>query len=360
MEAKDNGEAKRSLTTPDKQQKEFYEHEAGRPMKVATHFMGGGGAKGKGKSRNQFQPSSPTDRMLSPCSRKLMRKKSSLHDEQEANLDFWSPPAEVELILGSSSQCRRDILDELGWSFSVMIPDIDERDIEVGAALPGGVGYTCACERHIPDLVLNALYSLLPHSCCSFLALLQEKCETGSLDVPVLIAKAKAAAILSQLQEQDQAAAIGKEVDEEGGAQARSRVVITSDQIVLFRNKVRGKPRDAAEARQFLASYQDGEMCQTVAAVVATHLPSGRQASQVDICSVHWSGIPEEAWEGLLAKEEVFWSCGGFLIEDEDFVRHVHRIEGSVDSIRGLPIRATKKAISDVLSSSAGGRVSLV
>ena len=47
-------------------------------------------------------------------------------------------------------------------------------------------------------------------------------------------------------------------------------MVITSDQIVLFNDQVRGKPRDEAEARAFLASYGKGTVCQTVAAVVAT------------------------------------------------------------------------------------------
>lgn len=167
------------------------------------------------------------------------------------------------------------------------------------------------------------------------------------MDVPAEIAKAKAAAILAQLCEQDAADAAASAPRDD----SRARVVITSDQVVLFEGQVRGKPRDAAEARAFLASYGPGTRCQTVCAVVATHLPSGRQEVQLDVCSVLWSGIPAEALEVLLAKEEVFWSCGGFLIEDEDFLRHVESIDGSVDSIRGLPIKATKRAVSAVLAS---------
>ena len=135
-----------TITTPDKdsnslhsdEKQAFFENEARRPMKVATHFLGGSKSKnktaGKSSSSSQFQPSSPTDRMMSPCSRKLMRKKSSIHDSgaSDVNFDFWSPPPCVQLVLGSSSKARGMILREMGWNFSTMSPDIDERAIEVG------------------------------------------------------------------------------------------------------------------------------------------------------------------------------------------------------------------------------------
>lgn len=307
MEAKDLSDAKAQPLTPDKGQQDFFETEAKRPMKVVTHAPGHGNIS---KARSQFPPSSPTDRMLSPCSRKLLRKKSSQQDPTQPNFDFLVPPANVEIILGSSSQCRRDILDEMGWKFSVMIPDIDERAVE-------------------------------------------ESCTGESTEIPVHIAKAKATAILEQLREKDEAASGSKQDDKHAQSQDQSQVVITSDQVVLFNNEVRGKPRDDAEAREFLASYNKGATCQTVAAVVATHLPSGRQHAEVDICFVHWSGIPEDAHEALLGKEEVYWSCGGFLIEDEDFVRYVEFIDGTLDSIRGLPVKATKKAVGAVLANPA-------
>jgi hypothetical protein len=118
--------------------KAFLEGEARRPMKVATHFLGGGGVSGKSKSKSrsgiQFPPSSPTDRMLSPCSRQLRRKKSSLKDDGDdkgLDLDAWAPPPGLRLVLGSSSSERAKVLRELGWSFIAMSPDIDERAIQV-------------------------------------------------------------------------------------------------------------------------------------------------------------------------------------------------------------------------------------
>jgi hypothetical protein len=145
--------------TPDQKQLDFYEHEAKQPMKIATSHthshthshpsslapsLPHSHTHTPGSKSSGFLPSSPTDRLLSPCSRKLLRKKSSLHDHDPDSLtpslthspespsyDFWAPPEQVRVVLGSSSQCRSDILAEMGWSFTVMSPDIDERAVEV-------------------------------------------------------------------------------------------------------------------------------------------------------------------------------------------------------------------------------------
>lgn len=257
-----------------------YDPETKKPFGVATNF-----------ARKSFAakdyPSSPTDKLLSPCSRKLRRKQSKSHGSND--IEFWVPPEDVQIILGSSSQARAEILNELGWKYRVMNPNIDERAV------------TCS----------------------------------DPFRLPVLIAKAKANSILGQLE--------GERVP---------TVIITCDQIVLFQNEIRNKPENEEEARSFLESYQDGAIVQTISAVVATHVPSGRQSGEVDLSTVHWSGIPASAVDDLLVtKPDIFHSCGGFLIEDPDFVNYVDRIEGELDSIRGLPIRATKKVFRSVLSS---------
>lgn len=139
----------------DKSQQEFLDRESRRPMKITIHPMVG---KNKGKSvksngsgNHMFQPSSPTDSMISPCSRKLMRKKPSIRynsdSDKDVNLDEdinrhisrnsvhndlgWAPPSGLRIVLGSSSSERGRILEELGWTFTTIAPEVDERSIEV-------------------------------------------------------------------------------------------------------------------------------------------------------------------------------------------------------------------------------------
>jgi septum formation protein len=265
--------------TPEGKYSKYDSMDDKKPFAVATNLRKNFAAKD--------YPSSPTDKLLSPCSRKLRRKQSKSQGSND--IEFWIPPDDIQIILGSSSIARAQIFDEMGWRYTVMNPDIDERAVS-----------------------------------CS-----------DPFRLPVLIAKAKAKSILGQL-----------------GPDRSPTVIITCDQIVLFQNEVRGKPENEQQARSFLQSYQDGAIVQTISAVVATHVPSGRQSAEIDLSTIHWSGIPESAINDLLVtKPDIYRSCGGFLIEDPDFVNFVDRIDGELDSIRGLPVKSTKKVIRSVLSS---------
>jgi predicted house-cleaning NTP pyrophosphatase (Maf/HAM1 superfamily) len=302
-------------------------------------LTGGGGGGGGGGGAG---PSSPTDSMLSPCTKKLRRKQSKKLSSSSSSVDgnnatsnsnlhialeFWVPPEDVNLILGSSSASRAQVLVDAGWNFQVMKPNIDERLIT----------------------------------------------SEDPFRLPILIAKEKALAILNQLQPLFQSSSTASTTNtgyttpthssygehhvislpssSSSSSSSSSVVILTCDQIVLYRNEIRHKPSNRSQAREYLLSYQQNEIVQTISAVVATHYPSGKQASEIDIATIYWNGIPDEVIEGkLLDKEEIYSSCGAFLIEDPDFLAYVNRIEGDLDSIRGMPMKATKKVFRTVIS----------
>jgi Maf-like protein len=129
----------------------------------------------------------------------------------EDNLKTFPQATGIPIILGSSSSNRKFVLNHSRWHYDVIVPDIDEKAIRN------------------PDPYL----------------------------LPLIIAKAKAAAILSRLD----------------GSRSPF-VLLTADQIVLYGSEIREKPIDEAQAREFLLSYSEREVS-TVSAVVATHYPSG-------------------------------------------------------------------------------------
>ena len=285
------------------------------PLKYSGSGSGGGALAFQRKTNNQFSkggtPSSPTDSMLSPCTKKLRRKQSKKISNENlmgggsgsaiggpgsagGGLDFWIPPDNVNIILGSSSASRGQILVDLGWNFHVVSPNLNE-------------------EKYLSTYSHEA---------------------EDPLKIPVLLAKEKCQAILKKMTDI-----------------VEPTVILTCDQIVLYRNTIRNKPKSRQEAKEFLMSYQQNEIIQTVSAVVATHVPSGKQATDIDICTIYWNGIPEDVIENkLLDKEEIYSSCGGFLIEDPDFLACIGRIDGDLDSIRGMPIKTTKRVFRTVLA----------
>ena len=195
------------------------------------------------------------------------------------------PPTALHIVLGSSSSNRQNILNMIGWPFTVMIPDIDEKAIR----------------------------------------------SEDQLELPVLIAKAKAEAICSRL--------TGNE---------DPFVLITTDQVVYYEGEIREKPGNCAEAVRYLTSYSNNAVS-TISAVVATHIPSMRQSSEVDVATVFWKTISLDVVEKVISRGEIFSSAGGFRIEDPDLKGCILDIHGSVDSVMGMPIEAAVQVIRAIL-----------
>ena len=193
-------------------------------------------------------------------------------------------PPNIPLILGSSSQTRRAILEKTGWPFTAMSPSTDEKSVQHAS----------------------------PHELARQIAL-------------------------------DKAAALCDRLDK--GGEAKEAILLTCDQVVVFRGtEVRGKPDSADQAAAFLSSYSRNSVS-TLSAVVATHYPSRAQVSEVDVATVHWAEIPDAVVRSVVARGDVLYSSGGFCIEDAELVERVRRVEGTMDSVMGLPLDATVRVI---------------
>ena len=82
------------------------------------------------------RPSSPTDNMLSPCTKKLWSKKKNIVRPKTMNVHHTftlaaqvhaqpCPCQNMKLILGTSSSGRKTVVDALGWEYEQMSADID-------------------------------------------------------------------------------------------------------------------------------------------------------------------------------------------------------------------------------------------
>jgi hypothetical protein len=92
------------------------------------------------------RPSSPTDNMLSPCSKSLFGSKKNLNKPTkrinisqtftlEAQVHRQPCPAgDMRLILGTASVGRRAVVDALGWNYEQIVANIDGKRLYLSAA----------------------------------------------------------------------------------------------------------------------------------------------------------------------------------------------------------------------------------
>ncbi|XP_021901497.1 uncharacterized protein LOC110817320 isoform X3 [Carica papaya] len=137
-----------------------------------------------------------------------------------------------KLILGSSSIARRQILADMGYEFTVMIADIDEK---------------CIRKEKPEDLVMA-------------------------------LAEAKADAIVSKLQTVN-----NQELDSE------AIFLIAADTVVVYEGVIREKPSCEEEAREFIKGYS-GRNAATVSSVMITNLKTGIRKGQWDRVQDVWCG----------------------------------------------------------------------
>jgi len=195
-----------------------------------------------------------------------------------------------KIILGSSSPARREILSDMGYEFTAMSADIDEK----------------AIRREEPEELVKAL------------------------------AEAKADAVKLNL------------ADGCGGDQ--TTLLITSDQVMVSKGVIRERPRSAEEAREFIKAYS-GDRAFAVDYVLVTNLSTGVTKGGWDIPEIRFRHIPDEFIEEVLKQEGMTCVAGGLKLTHPSVSPFIEELIGTADSVRGLPRELTEKLIRDSLES---------
>ncbi|CAH1437262.1 unnamed protein product [Lactuca virosa] len=196
----------------------------------------------------------------------------------------------AKIILGSSSMARRKILAEMGYDFTIMTADIDEKSIR------------------------------------------KEKPE----DLVVALAEAKADALISRL-------GIAGHKEEN----ARPTLLITADTVVVYEGTIREKPSSKEEARHFVKGYSGG-CAIVVGSVVVTNLTTGIKKRGWDRSEVYFHDIPDEAIDKLVDEGVTLNVAGGLMLEHPLTAPFVDTVIGTSDSVMGLSKSLTQKSINFV------------
>ncbi|CAI0399861.1 unnamed protein product [Linum tenue] len=196
-----------------------------------------------------------------------------------------------KIILGSASMARRRILAEMGYEFTVMTADIDEKSIR----------------KDKPEELVMAL------------------------------AEAKADAIIARLLNTGQ---LQNDTD--------MTLLITADTVVVYKGVVREKPTSEEEAREFIKGYS-GSHAAVVGSVLVTNLTTGSRRVTWERAEVYFHEIPDEIIDSLIEEGITFKVAGGLMLEHPLTLPFVEAVIGNSDTVMGLPTALTQQFIDEVL-----------
>uniref|UniRef100_A0A0E0KAV9 Maf-like protein n=1 Tax=Oryza punctata TaxID=4537 RepID=A0A0E0KAV9_ORYPU len=214
----------------------------------------------------------------------------------------------LRLILGSSSASRRQILAEMGYSFTLLSADIDEKEIR--KEKPEELVVALAHAKVTPFLLLLFKNWILADA-------IMEKLRNNGMMNEIL-------------DSQD------------------TTLLITADQVVVHDGVIREKPSTPEEARKFIKGYSKSHAA-TIGSVLVTNVKSGARKEGWDKAEVYFHKIPDEVVESLIEEGDVFYVAGGLLIEHPLTSPLVEAIVGTIDSVMGLPKSLTEKLIKESL-----------
>lgn len=124
--------------------------------------------------------------------------------------------------------------------------------------------------------------------------------------------------------------------------------VITADQIVVCDGKLYEKPKDADEARAFLTSYSNGHLAETVSGVGVFNTQNKKYSQGNDIAKIYFKPIPEAVMEEFIRNGDPYSRAGGFAIQSPILIPYIAKIEGTRESVMGLPIHLLEKLMEEV------------
>jgi septum formation protein len=90
-----------------------------------------------------------------------------------------------------------------------------------------------------------------------------------------------------------------------------------------------------------------------VTAVVVTHTATGVRPQGVDRAMVWFHRIPEGVIDQVIARGEIFAHAGGFSITDPLLSASIERVDGTAESVIGLPTDLTRRLLRAAMATHA-------
>ena len=112
--------------------------------------------------------------------------------------------------------------------------------------------------------------------------------------------------------------------------------VLAADTVVVYKNRIYGKPKDMDEAREFLKTLS-GNTHKVITGVALYNGSVHYMSTRTSINKVTFAEMSDEDIEWYLSTSEWHGAAGGYRIQENGSC-FIKKIEGTESSIMGLPI----------------------
>jgi len=128
------------------------------------------------------------------------------------------------------------------------------------------------------------------------------------------------------------------------GERFADRVVLAADTVVAFGDRMLGKPKDAADARNMLRLLA-GTTHVVITGVAVIHMLANFDKSGRVLSAVHMRPLTDGEINTYVASNDWQGKAGGYGIQDKDpFVR---KVGGEWSNIVGLPMKLTSRLLAE-------------
>lgn len=124
-------------------------------------------------------------------------------------------------------------------------------------------------------------------------------------------------------------------------------ILITADQVCSCNGRILEKPKNEEEVWEWTRMYEKYRV-DTINGIVLINTETGKSIEKVDISKVWFKPILDDVVEKLIEEGNVYNRAGAFSLEDPLFKPYILKIEGSIDSIEGLPGEMIEKLLKEI------------
>lgn len=129
------------------------------------------------------------------------------------------------------------------------------------------------------------------------------------------------------------------------------RIVIGADTMVVKNNKIYGKPKTKEIAKQMLKELLEGDRTHTVVTGLTVLIQKGENYKGYKISDevkMYFAKMTDQEIESWISTGKAYDKAGAYAA-NEEFAKHIEKIEGNFMSAIGLPIHKLYEVIKEYI-----------